>query len=966
MNSPASLRVRVSADLADIKQGLGLLRGELSTLKKDANKALTGAGDKFEASLGRIKTLVGSIFAGVSAGALVAGIVKETGQAQSELAQLRAALKSTSQAAGLSERDLVSMADNFALATTHSTGQIIDAQTRLLSYSGIAANEFPRALQLAINQSVRLGEDLTQSAETVGKALEYPAEGVSALTKQGFRFTDSQKKLLKELEKTGRLAEAQAIVMAVMEESYDGAAEAARNTLPGAFTALRNAMSELLDGNGGRGARQVIAAINSITEALRSPQTRAAFSAMANDVLQVVAAFAKWLAQDGVGYIRQLVAIVSILIRNLDVLAVAIGSALLTAALRSLPFTIAQFVALRVQIAAALAQSVALRGAMSALGGPIGIAIGALAGAVYLLYRRSMQAKEAQEAHNEALGLNAQLARDSKQAALEDAQAKRVQAIETLRAAQAVAEERRQRLLTARESQARAGGGRGGYLRGGVVAAEGTGVLEADKSVEQLQSMVDDWNKRLVELRGSVLAEALEESAKETTAGTGKALAASNALLRDAVDRALKELDRLYEDGDISIADFFQKRTQLQERSIDLQVEQARAELAVTTELGARRKIEEQIAILQRDRADVALAAARDERKAIEDMDKAVADVYIRRLENEGKLARATRARLEEEYREQIVRLERNGQDEELRIIKLFINSEVAKAQLSQFEEEMSQTLARLQSTEQSLSAQQQAGMLGVLESERQIKGARETALEQLWQLRERSREFLATLSPDSPEAARVLSFLRQLDGDIAVVGSSMQRLRQQISDAAIDSVSNLFMDLVDGSKSAGEALRDFVRGFVMAMAQIAARALATFLVLQLLDAIYPGLGKATAATMSVGQNHDGGMAGRLGGVRREVSPLVFGAAPRYHEGGVAGLKPGEVPAILEYGERIRTAQQESELQRQLSAGQGGGSAPFKAVLVLGEDELANALAGAAGERVVVTHIRNNRRSIDE
>lgn len=51
---------------------------------------------------------------------------------------------------------------------------------------------------------------------------------------------------------------------------------------------------------------------------------------------------------------------------------------------------------------------------------------------------------------------------------------------------------------------------------------------------------------------------------------------------------------------------------------------------------------------------------------------------------------------------------------------------------------------------------------------------------------------------------------------------------------------------------------------------------------------------------------HSGGVAGRDGyGHGRAVSPSVFSGARRYHTGGVAGLKPGEVPAILQRGEVV-------------------------------------------------------------
>ncbi|WP_448129971.1 phage tail length tape measure family protein [Stenotrophomonas rhizophila] len=208
-------------------------------------------------------------FGALGGGAVLGMFITETVNAQNELAQLNAALKSTGQAAGYNSRQLVDMADKMAKATTHSSGEIVTAQTRLLSYTSIVGENFPRALQLAIDQSVRLGENITQSAETIGKALEYPTEGISALTKQGFRFTDQQKAMLKAMVDTGRLAEAQAMVMGVMEESYAGAGLAARETLGGALGAVKKSFEDLL-GSGAEGGtvRAATAAINGFADNL--------------------------------------------------------------------------------------------------------------------------------------------------------------------------------------------------------------------------------------------------------------------------------------------------------------------------------------------------------------------------------------------------------------------------------------------------------------------------------------------------------------------------------------------------------------------------------------------------------------------------------------------------------------------------------------------------------------------------
>lgn len=59
---------------------------------------------------------------------------------------------------------------------------------------------------------------------------------------------------------------------------------------------------------------------------------------------------------------------------------------------------------------------------------------------------------------------------------------------------------------------------------------------------------------------------------------------------------------------------------------------------------------------------------------------------------------------------------------------------------------------------------------------------------------------------------------------------------------------------------------------------------------------------------------------GRVGGqasfIRYGVDPSIFNFAPRYHGGGVVGLRPGERPIIARDGETIRTEEQEAALHR--------------------------------------------------
>lgn len=114
---------------------------------------------------------------------------------------------------------------------------------------------------------------------------------------------------------------------------------------------------------------------------------------------------------------------------------------------------------------------------------------------------------------------------------------------------------------------------------------------------------------------------------------------------------------------------------------------------------------------------------------------------------------------------------------------------------------------------------------------------------------------------------------------------------------------------------------------------------------------------------------HEGGVVGDSSGGRRsrQVSPLIFAGAPRYHSGGIAGLAPDEMGAVLRKGEEVL---QESDPRHRANGGLqpegGSGMKSIRQVLAIGDDEIAGAMAGSAGEDTVLTHIRRNKASIKQ
>jgi len=329
----------------------------------------------------RASALMGAAFAGISAGTALTAFVQNTINAQNEQAQLAAVIESTGRAATMSADSLNAMADAIESASTISAGEVTDAQTTLLAFIGIAGQEFPRALQAAADMAARTGMTIRASAETIGRALDIPSQGLAALGRQGFRFTEEQKALVEQLELSGRTAEAQGVVLRALEESYGGAAAAARDTLGGALIGLRNTVSALLTDESGSlsGLRWAIEAVN---------------DALGSDA-----------ARDGLNALTV----------GAGALAVVLGTRLTAAALSSAgAFAAAQIEAARYQTtlarmagvgapaAAGLAGLGAVARASSAVlalvGGPVGAVTLALAGAAYAWTRYGRDARDSASA----------------------------------------------------------------------------------------------------------------------------------------------------------------------------------------------------------------------------------------------------------------------------------------------------------------------------------------------------------------------------------------------------------------------------------------------------------------------------------------------------------------------------------------------------------------------------------------
>ena len=226
------LKYYILADHTDFEKGM----------KKVVSAAKTGG-----------KAIGVGIAAGAVAGtAAIAGMTKvmseaiELAKVQEEAeAKLGAVLEATGNAAGYNLEQLKAMAGAMQGVTTVGDETIIAGQAILATFKEIKGEAFEGATKAALDMSAVMDQDLKSSMVQIGKALNDPIKGLTALSRVGVSFTDEQKEQIKVLQESGDIMGAQAVILRELQSEFGGAAAALRDTFGGAVTAASNAFGDL-------------------------------------------------------------------------------------------------------------------------------------------------------------------------------------------------------------------------------------------------------------------------------------------------------------------------------------------------------------------------------------------------------------------------------------------------------------------------------------------------------------------------------------------------------------------------------------------------------------------------------------------------------------------------------------------------------------------------------------------------
>ena len=228
----ADLLIKIGADSYEFHQKAQQVEKGLGGL----SKKLTDVGKNLSMQLTAPLAVFGTMAVSAADGALKA------------IAKVEQGVKSTGGSAGFTANALVAISDELERLTLFDGDDILNgATTQLLTFTNIFGENFKRTQVVAMDLATVLQGDLKSASIQLGKALNDPVKNLSALSRSGIQFSKEQTAVIKSLSETGRLAEAQSLILDELERQYGGQAEAAAKVGAYSLNELQDAWGKLMD-----------------------------------------------------------------------------------------------------------------------------------------------------------------------------------------------------------------------------------------------------------------------------------------------------------------------------------------------------------------------------------------------------------------------------------------------------------------------------------------------------------------------------------------------------------------------------------------------------------------------------------------------------------------------------------------------------------------------------------------------
>lgn len=194
----------------------------------------------------------GALLAGASGlASQITDVFAEAREAEKVGRLTNAVIKSTGGIAKVSASDVAKLSESLSVKAGIDDELIQSSANVLLTFHkvrnevGQGNDIFNRGAAAALNMSAALGTDLQGATIQVGKALNDPVRGVTALSRAGVQFTKQQKAQIKAMVESGDTLGAQKIILGELGTQFGGAAAAATDPMKKLGVVIQNLKERL-------------------------------------------------------------------------------------------------------------------------------------------------------------------------------------------------------------------------------------------------------------------------------------------------------------------------------------------------------------------------------------------------------------------------------------------------------------------------------------------------------------------------------------------------------------------------------------------------------------------------------------------------------------------------------------------------------------------------------------------------
>ena len=281
---------------------MGITDGKAKRLERTTGRMKSGWA-KFA---GIAAAVTGAVYAASGAFSMLSGSIEEARGARKALAQTAAVLRSMGRTE--SAKGIENMLDTLSKASGIDDDNLREMTNTLLTFGNVTGDTFEKANVLALDLSVAFGKDLQSSAIMVGKALNDPLKGLTALSRIGVQFTAEQQEQIKAMVEVGDAAGAQKIILRELTKQVGGSAAAQADSIDKAQVAwgnLKEAIGEVLLSSGT--GFDLVTVLEDATRWIKKNKDTivSVLQKIISITFKVISVFLKWesIVIKGIGYV---------------------------------------------------------------------------------------------------------------------------------------------------------------------------------------------------------------------------------------------------------------------------------------------------------------------------------------------------------------------------------------------------------------------------------------------------------------------------------------------------------------------------------------------------------------------------------------------------------------------------------------------------------------------------------------